>query len=270
MSTHSPTLNVHDLVIRRGDTHIHNGLSWRVEAGESWAIVGANGSGKTSLLNTLTGILQPTSGTVQLFGETFGETDWKPLRNKVGIVNHTIADWINNNETAVEIAIGGIYNQINYWGEITREDYDQAMAMLDRYGLAYAWERVWEQLSQGERQRVLIVRALLAEFRLLILDEPCAGLDPVARGSFLEFMDQLIGQESAPAMLLVTHHVEEITPRFTHVLLLKQGRAFAAGPKEDILTSERLSEAFDAKLKLTQASQGYRLELLHDPSYNHA
>ncbi len=262
MSTSPPTLHVSNLTIRRDETYILRDVSWKVEPGEQWVILGPNGSGKTSLLNALTGILPATSGNIEVFGKTFGKTDWKELRKVIGIVNHTLAGWINDNEAAIEIAIGGIHNQVNYWGDISREDYDEAMALLEKYGLVYAAERMWQLLSQGERQRVLICRALLSRYHLLILDEPCAGLDPVARYSFLSFVDELLESDEAPSLILVTHHVEEITPGFTHVLLLKDGQVCAAGPKDEVLTSEHLSEAFSAHLALHESPVGYRLELL--------
>lgn len=255
------TLKIRDLTIRRGTTHILSGVNWTIRRGEQWVILGANGSGKTSLLNTLSGYLQATEGDIQVLGETYGETDWTKLRKVIGVVNHTVADWINGDETALEIAVSGIHAQINYWGRVTKKDRATALATLEEYGLAYAADRTWLQLSHGERQRSLICRALLAQFRLLILDEPCGGLDPVARAGFLRFMETLTTKPSAPALILVTHHVEEITPGFTHVLVLKNGRVHAAGPKKDVLTSKTLSEAFHADLTVRKVGETYRLEL---------
>lgn len=261
----SEILRVNDVKVRRGDTMVLDGVDWSIQNGEQWVILGANGSGKTSLLNTLSGFLQPTEGDVQVFGEVFGETDWKELRNVIGIVNHTVADWIENRETALEIAISGIHAQINYWGHITKDDEKTARKILRQYRLNYAADRTWEQLSQGERQRSLICRALLARYRLLILDEPCAGLDPVARAEFLKFVEKLAARKrGAPSLILVTHHVEEITPSFTHVLLMKNGKAFAAGPKAEILTAPKLSEAFNADLRVRKRGLFYRLELRED------
>lgn len=256
-------LRVDRVTIRRGKTRILDGVDWSIRQGEQWVVLGANGSGKTSLLNTLSGFLQPTSGEVQVFGETFGETDWAKLRNVIGIVNHTVGDWIQNQETALEIAISGIHSQINYWGRITADDEKTARRILKEYRLNYAAERTWGQLSQGERQRSLICRALLAKYRLLILDEPCAGLDPVSRAEFLTFIERLAARKrGAPALILVTHHVEEITPSFTHVLVMKNGKAFAAGPKAQVLKSEVLSEAFGANLRVRKRGPGFRLDLL--------
>ncbi len=255
-------VRISGLTICRGQAVILHEVDWTIRAGEQWVILGANGSGKTSLLNTLSGYLQPTEGEIEVFGEVFGESDWNELRKIIGVVNHTVADWINGAETALEIVVGGIHGQINYWGKISRQDRETALSILEKYGLAYAADRTWQQLSQGERQRVLICRAILAKFRLLILDEPCAGLDPVARAAFLRFVDELANERpKTPQLLLVTHHVEEITPGFTHVLVMKRGRIFAAGPKSRVLTSTTLSDAFEADVRLRKRGNSHFLEL---------
>ncbi len=257
-------LKVHDLVIRRGETRILDGITWTVAQGRHWAVLGANGSGKTSLLNTLSGFFPPTSGRVEVLGRVYGESLWSELREVIGVVNHTVADWIRPDETALEIVVGGLHAQINYWGRVTKKDRETAMDILNEYDLAYAADRSWLQLSQGERQRTLICRALMADYRMLILDEPCVGLDPVARQSFLRFIETLTSSRApnAPALLLVTHHVEEITPAFTHVLVMKEGKVAAAGPKPKILRSEVLSDAFGAEVIVRHRKGRYGLDVL--------
>lgn len=247
--------------VRRGDTLLLNGVDWTVRPGEQWAVLGANGSGKTSLLNTLSGFLQPTSGSIEVFGQRFGQTNWNELRRVIGVINHTVADWIQEGETALEIVIGGIHSQINFWGRIAKKDVVRARETLDSFGMGPAESRTWAQLSQGERQRVLIARAIMAAYRILILDEPCAGLDPVARHRFLEFMDGIASRPGAPALFLVTHHVEEITPGFDHVLLLRQGGVLAAGPRAKVLNAALLSRAYDAPVKLRQSAGRLFLEM---------
>ncbi len=238
-------------------------VSWEIQQGEQWAILGANGSGKTSLLNLLSGYLQPTSGEVSVLGEIFGETDWSQLRQVIGVINHTVSDWIQPDETALEIVVGGIHGQINYWGRITPSDRETALAVMGRYGFAYAADRTWLQMSQGERQRTLICRAITSQLRVLILDEPCAGLDPISRAGFLQFIESMASSgKKSPALILVTHHLEEITPSFTHVMVLKKGKVLAAGPKHRILRSEILSEAFDASVRVRKRGLGHALDLL--------
>ncbi len=255
-----PILEVRDLTIRRGDTVILDRVSWAVQRGEHWAILGANGSGKTSLLSALTGYLSPTAGEITVLGERFGESDWRELRKHVGLVSSSIRQMMADHEPALTSVISGKYAMIDYWGRVKSADRIAAMRVLREVEAAHLAERPWLVLSQGERQRVLIGRALMAKPRLLILDEPCAGLDPVAREHFLAFIDRLGRRRNAPALLLVTHHVDEIMPVFSHALLLRAGRILASGKKRATLTSANISKTFDAKLRL--AARDDRWELI--------
>lgn len=244
-------LTVSDLTIRRGDTWILHGLSWEIVEGERWVILGANGSGKTSLLSALTGYLTPTSGRVEVLGQVYGQSDWRELRRRIGLVSSAVRQLVPNEETALETVIGGKYAMIGYWGRVRPADRIAALRLLAEAGCAALAARPWLYLSQGERQRVLIARALMAQPALLILDEPCAGLDPVARERFLEFVQELGERRKNAGLVLVTHHVEEIMPTFTHVLLLRQGQAAGQGPKRAMLTSRNLSKTFGAPLRLS-------------------
>ncbi len=255
-----PILDVRDLTIRRGDTTILDRVSWTVQRGEHWVILGANGSGKTSLLSALTGYLTPTEGEIAVLGQRFGESDWRELRVHIGLVSSTIRQMMPDHEPALTTVISGKYAMIDYWGRVKAADRGAALRILRDVELAHLADRPWLVLSQGERQRVLIGRALMARPRLLILDEPCAGLDPVAREHFLEFIDRLGRRRHAPALILVTHHVEEIVPVFSHALLLRAGRVTSAGIKNAVLTSERISQAFDADLRLGVRAGRYALK----------
>ena len=254
-----PILSVSNLTVRRGDTHILDGLSWTVQRGEHWVILGANGSGKTSLLSALTGYLSPTNGAISVLGQTFGESDWRELRTHVGIVSSSVRQMMPDHEPALTTVISGKYAMIDYWGRIKSADRAAAARILRDVEATYLAGRRWEVLSQGERQRILIGRALMAKPRLLILDEPCAGLDPVAREHFLAFLQRLGSRRGAPALVFVTHHVEEIVPVFTHALLLRQGRVLASGTKRAVLNSAHLSKTFDAPLRLAQKDGRYTL-----------
>ena len=243
------------------DARILSDIHWAVSRGEHWAILGANGSGKTSLLSILSGYLTPSEGIVRVCGQTYGEVDWRELRKRFGVVSSTVRQAIEPAEPADEIVISGREAIINYWGIPTAAERRRARKILADLECLYLADRTWRVLSQGERQRVLIGRALMAKLDLLILDEPCAGLDPVARESFLQFVHRLVRQPDAPTILLVTHHVEEIPPAFTHVLLLKKGRVLAAGKKARILSDDLLSEAFDARVTLTRKRGLYQMKL---------
>ncbi len=254
-----PILAIHDLTIQRGATRILDGLSWEVRRGEHWVILGANGSGKTSLLSALTGYLTPTEGGITVLGETFGESDWRELRKHIGLVSSSVRQMMADHEPALTTVISGKYAMIDYWGRIKTTDRTAALRLLKQVEAAHLADRRWEVLSQGERQRVLIGRALMTRPRLLILDEPCAGLDPVAREHFLDFLQRLGTRRGAPALIFVTHHVEEIMPVFTHALLLRSGRVLASGEKGAVLTSAHLSKTFDAPLRLAGRQTRYVL-----------
>lgn len=261
MSKHKrPTiLDVSQLVIRRGNTLILDGVSWQVERGQHWVILGANGSGKTSLLSSLTGYLPPTDGDITVLGRRYGESDWRELRKEIGIVSSSIRQLMADSEPAIDSVVSGKYAMIDFWGRPTAADRKAALRILKQIECDYLANRPWLYLSQGERQRVLIGRALMAKPKLLILDEPCAGLDPAAREHFLAFLQRLGSARNSPTLVLVTHHVEEIMPVLSHVLVLKQGRVLAVGEKAKILNAATLSATFDAKMKLRRAGQRYSL-----------
>ena len=256
-----PILSVDRLRIVRGDTTLLHDVHWRVERGEHWVILGANGSGKTSLLSALTGYLMPTEGTISLLNETYGRFDWRELRKKIGLVSSSIRQMMADEETALETVASGKYAMIQLWGRITAAEKNQARRLLRQVSCLHLAERPWQVLSQGERQRVLIARALMARPRVLILDEPCAGLDPAAREHFLQFLEQLGRRKHAPTLILVTHHVEEIMPVFSRVLLLKDGAVLVAGPKKSVLHSKNLSAVFQAPMKLASRAGRYVLNL---------
>jgi iron complex transport system ATP-binding protein len=254
-------LKVEKLRVQRGRTVILDDVSWRVRPGEHWVILGANGSGKTSLLSALTGYLSPTAGEIEVLGQHYGETDWRELRKRVGWVSSSIRQMMAEDEPALDTVVSGRYAMIDFWGAVSRADGQRARHILRQVECEHLADRPWRVLSQGERQRVLIGRALMAKPALLILDEPCAGLDPVAREHFLQFLNRL----KSPTLVLVTHHVEEIMPVFTHVLVLKAGRVFAAGPKREVLTPQRLRDAFGAAVRLHVDDGRYSLTVEPKP-----
>jgi iron complex transport system ATP-binding protein len=256
-----PVLEISGLRVRRGDVEILRDVSWRVERGQHWVILGANGSGKTSLLSALTGYLTPTAGEIGLLGKRFGSADWRELRRRVGLVSSSVRQMMADAEPALETVVSGKYAMVGLWGRLSPADRRAALRLLRLVECAPLAQRPWRVLSQGERQRVLIGRALIARPKLLILDEPCAGLDPAAREHFLQFLDRLGRRRHSPTLVLVTHHVEEIMPVFSHVLVLKAGRVLAAGRKRTVLDSRCLSRAFAARVKLGRRRGRYTLSV---------
>ena len=252
-------LEIRDLQVRRGKTMILNRVSWRVERGQHWVILGANGSGKTSLLSALTGYLTPSGGEIAVLGRRYGETDWRELRKQIGLVSSSVRQMMSGSEPALQTIISGKYAMIDFWGRVTRLDRARALRILKQIECDYLAERPWLYLSQGERQRVIIGRALMANPQVLILDEPCAGLDPVAREHFLQFLNRLGRRKKAPTLALVTHHVEEIMPVFSHALLLKAGTVLANGRKQTVLGSSMLADAFESSVDLRATNGRYSL-----------
>ncbi|HTV43029.1 MAG TPA: ABC transporter ATP-binding protein [Candidatus Sulfotelmatobacter sp.] len=257
-----PVLEISNLKIQRGGVTILDDVSWRVEREQHWAILGANGSGKTSLLSALTGYLMPTAGGIHLLGKQYGKADWRELRKEIGIVSSSVRQMMADEEPAIETVVSGKFAMIDFWGRLSRADKNRGLKILRQIECPHLANREWRVLSQGERQRVLIGRALMARPRVLILDEPCAGLDPAAREHFLQFLQRLGTSRNAPALVLVTHHVEEIMPAFSRALVLKEGKVLAAGEKMETLTTKILSEAFGAKLTVRFKSGRFGMNVL--------
>lgn len=255
-----PLISIRKIRVER-EAPILRGIDWEVQPGQHWALLGANGSGKTTLLQTLTAFIQPTSGSLEINGQTFGHANWNEIRERITVVSTALLQRIEADETALSVVISGRYDMINFWGRPTKQDMIDGKRLIRQVGLTKQMDRDWAYLSQGERQRALIARALIAKPTLLFLDEPAAGLDPVARDAFLAMLERLCQQPDGPAIVLVTHHVEEIVPSISHVLLLKNGKVQAAGEKKRVLNSANLSATFGAKLALCSRAGRYQLTL---------
>ncbi|HRH96640.1 MAG TPA: ATP-binding cassette domain-containing protein [Prosthecobacter sp.] len=256
----SPVLEVTDLTFRRGRP-ILKGITWRVDPGQHWCILGPNGCGKTSLINLITGYDSATGGTLRIGDSVFGDDDWREVRRRVGLVTNTLTTYLESSEPVLDVIASGREAKLNLIEAPSRTVLREAARLLDQVGCAYLRHALWGPLSQGEKQKVLICRALMAKFEVLILDEPCAGLDPVAREHFLQWMQSLASKPHSPSLVLVTHHVEEILPCITHVLLLRDGSVHAAGPKQEVLHSDRLSHIYGSRVKLSRHGDRYSLRL---------
>jgi iron complex transport system ATP-binding protein len=232
-----------------------------VQRGEHWSVLGPNGCGKTTLINIITGYDSATSGSIAVDGSYFGEADWREVRKRVGIVASTLVTFLEASEPVLDVIASGREAKLNLIEAVPPKVRLEARALLHRIGCGYLEAARWGQLSQGERQKVLICRALMAKFRVLILDEPCAGLDPVAREHFLQWLAQVAAKPSAPSLIMVTHHVEEILPCMSHVLVLRGGSVLASGPKAKTLTSACLSQAYGSAVTLRRAGERYSLKI---------
>jgi iron complex transport system ATP-binding protein len=256
------SISIRELRVIRGGIEILKGIRWNVAAKENWVILGANGSGKTTLLNCVTGYVTPSAGTIEVLGKQYGKADWRELRKEVGLVSSGIRHWIEDQQTALNVVASGRNAELNLWhaaeGKLLRE----ARKSLRQVECAKIGDRPWAFLSQGERQRVLIGRALMARYRILILDEPCAGLDPVARERFLQFLGRLALSDKTPNLVFVTHHVEEILPCFDKAVILKGGEILSQGAIGNVITSRNMTKAFDSKIAVRKGKGRFMLRFL--------
>jgi iron complex transport system ATP-binding protein len=227
------------------------GVDWRVGAGERWAVIGPNGAGKTTLMAVAGAVAHPSEGSARILGAPLGAVDLRELRRGIGHVDATVATAFRPRATALEVALTGATATIVPRPErLSGSDRARAPELLDRMGCAALHGRRFGTLSRGEQQRVLLARALMARPRLLLLDEPTAGLDLPGREMFLDRLDALAASEPGLATVQVSHHLEELAASVTHALLLRAGRVVAAGPADEVLTDGPLSRCFDAPVRV--------------------
>lgn len=254
----TPSLCLRGVGRRHDDRWVLADLDLVVEPGQRWVVLGPNGCGKTTLLQIASLYLHPTTGTVEVLGETLGRTDVRRLRRRIGLTSSGLAAQLRPALTAAEVVVTATYGALEpWWHTYTDADHAAARAALDRVGMGWAAAQPLGVLSSGERQRVLLARALLGSPGLLLLDEPTAGLDLGGREELVSTLALLAADPTAPPVLLVTHHVEEIPPGYTHALLLRDGRALTAGPLDATLTSATLSDCFGLPLELSIANGRY-------------
>ncbi len=249
----------HDLVIAveratvtRAGKDLVRAIDWRVELDERWVVLGPNGAGKTTLLNLASARMHPTSGTVDVLGERLGRVDVFELRTRIGLASVSVHDRIPPEETVLDVVLTAAWSVVGRYRERYESmDVDRGRALLSQFGVGGLADRMYGTLSEGERKRVQIARALMTDPELLLLDEPAAGMDLGGREDLVRRLADLAADPDAPAIVLVTHHVEEIPPGFTHALLLRDGSVVAAGLLADTITAENLSKTFDVPLRLT-------------------
>ena len=244
-------LQLSNVGLIRGETVILDSVDWTVAEGERWIVLGANGSGKTSLIRIASLYLHPSTGEVDVLGARLGRVDVRRHRQRIGVVSASFADLLRPGLTATEIVMTAKNAALEpWWHRYDDADRARAVELLDRFGCASLANHPFATLSSGERQRIQLARTLMTNPGLLLLDEPTAGLDLGGREDLVRRLSVLAADPSTPATVLVTHHVDEIPPGFDHVLLLRDGRVTAAGPIDDVLTSAALSECFGIDVTL--------------------
>ncbi|MBB2991528.1 iron complex transport system ATP-binding protein [Mycolicibacterium iranicum] len=237
--------------LRRNGRVLVGPVTWSVELDERWVVIGPNGAGKTSLLRMAAAMEHPSSGTAYILGERLGRVDMSELRARVGLSSAALSQRIPDDETVRDLVVSAGYAVLGRWREQYDDvDYEQAVDMLESVGAEHLAERTYGTLSEGERKRVLIARSLMTDPELLLLDEPAAGLDLGGREELVARMSDLAADPDAPALVLVTHHVEEIPPGFSHCLILSEGKIVDSGQLSDVLTAENLSTAFGQSIAL--------------------
>lgn len=241
-------IELKQLTLRRGQRDILRGVDLTVKEGEQWVLLGRNGCGKTTMLEMITGYMFPTTGTVDVLGNRYGQVDVREVRKKIGYIGTTLIEKLTLRDPLWEIVAGVANAYLRVYEAVSDDVRERAREELERVGLAHLSEQPFGTLSQGERRKALLARTMMADPRLLILDEPCAGLDLFEREKFLDSLERL--SRRSMSMLYVTHHIEEITPMFTHVALMAEGRIVASGRKRDVLTTELLRIAYDLDVKV--------------------
>ena len=244
-------IDFRDVALRRGGNTLVGPVNWQVELDERWVIIGPNGAGKTSLVRMASAEEFPSAGTAFVMGEKFGAANMRDVRAMVGISSAALANRIPAGERVDDLVVSAGYAVLGRWREDYESlDFERAYDILDQVGAFHLMKRTWGTLSEGERKRVLLARALMTDPELLILDEPSAGMDLGGREDLVGYLGDLAMDPDAPAIVMITHHVEEIPEGFTHALLLDEGEVVAQGLLDDVLTSENLTKAFHQPIQV--------------------
>jgi iron complex transport system ATP-binding protein len=244
-------LELAGVTVRRGQSTLIENIDWTVEEDERWVVLGPNGAGKTTLLQVASAQIHPTSGVAGILGEVLGTVDVFELRPRIGLTSASLAERIPRAERVHDVVVSASYGVIGRWREHYDElDHTRAEELLTEVGASALSDRTFGTLSEGERKRVQIARALMTDPEILLLDEPAAGLDLGGREDLVSTLSVLAMDEMSPATVLVSHHVEEIPPGFTHALLLREGKVVASGPLERVLTEEIVSTTFGMHMTL--------------------
>jgi iron complex transport system ATP-binding protein len=248
----TPVLELRDVAVVRSRSTLLSEVYWKVSEGERWVIIGPNGAGKTTMLQICAAQLHPTRGSAWVLGRQLGRVDVFELRPRIGVASAAVADHIPRGESVRDVVLSAAYGVTGRWREIYEDvDYAQAEELMFQLRIDHLAKRTFGTLSEGERKRVQIARALMTDPELLLLDEPASGLDLAAREDLVDTISDICEDPLAPTTVMVTHHVEEIPLGATHVLLLNHGRVVASGPLDTTLNSELLSRTFQWPLEVS-------------------
>jgi len=250
MARPRPVVALSDVSLVLDGRRVLSHVDWEVLPGENWVLIGPNGAGKTSLLSIIDGYRWPSSGAVSVLGRRFGDADLRELRTETGLVSSYL-DWmIGGDEKVVDLVVSGKFGSVRVWSKVKAGDVARATSLLKAMGCAEQLGKTFGELSQGERQKVAIARAMMAKPRLLILDEPCEGLDIASRESFLGGLAPLLSSRDGPSFIEVTHRTEDVPPGFTHALLLREGRVVGSGEIGTTLTSKNLTRCLGTEVEM--------------------
>jgi iron complex transport system ATP-binding protein len=252
-------LKLRGVSVRRETSLLLRNVDWTAHEDERWIIIGPNGAGKTTLLQVASTLLYPTEGTVEVLGERLGDVDVFELRPRIGLTSAALAERVPSGEKVIDLVLTASYAVLGRWKEeYESSDVTRAVELLDALGCAHLIRRRFSTLSEGERKRVQIARAMMPDPEILLLDEPAAGLDLGGREDLLRRLSTLAANPKAPMMVLVTHHVEEVPDGFTHAMLLRRGAVLTAGPVEEVFTAKNLSRAFGVPLAIERHERRWR------------
>lgn len=255
----SRVIDFNNVSVMRDKKPVLSNVDWQVNSDQRWVIIGPNGAGKTTLLRVAAAQIQPSSGAARILGQTLGEVNVFELRTRIGFASNALSSHIPNSETVINSVMTASYAVTGRWNEKYDDiDVRRAMRVLNEWQLSELAERAFGTLSDGERKRAQIARSVMPDPELLLLDEPVASLDLAAREQTVSVIGAYAGEPAAPAMVMVTHHLEEIPAGFTHAIILSQGQVYAAGEIGSTLTGDKLSEAFGVRLSVTHEDGRYR------------
>ncbi len=252
-------LKLRGVSVRREASLLLRNVDWTAHEDERWIVIGPNGAGKTTMLQVASTQLYPTEGTVDVLGERLGDVDVFELRSRIGLTSSVLAEKVPAGEKVIDLVLTASYGVLGRWKEeYESSDVTRAVELLDALGCAHLIRRRFSTLSEGERKRVQIARAMMPDPEILLLDEPAAGLDLGGREDLLRRLSTLAANPHAPMMVLVTHHVEEVPDGFTHAMLLRRGAVLTAGPIDEVFTAKNLSRCFGVPLAIERHENRWR------------